>query len=277
MILALFTILLLPSSVFAHQPFIVTGQSIEVTKPEISKAFYATLNVLPNVYNITSAKSFSLYVNILVPNKTGQLKDVSVKILRDNNIDQPVAYLDAAKSSWKAYFEPFGHDNYWMGPEYKAAVPAGSYQIIVNSTSKTSRYSLAIGEKEAFGFKEALSSVSVITNLKKNFFNKSPLDFLLSPIAWVYIATLYFLAFISLYIYRKIINKFASSKPRKTNQNIGKHDKNLRLITGILLLGVALTTTWSPILIFFSGICFFEVLLSWCGFYVIVGRNTCPR
>lgn len=277
MVLSLITILLIPASAFAHQPVIVSGQSIEVTNPELSKAYYATLKGLPNVYTITSEKPFALYVNILVPNKTGQLKDVSVKILKDNNSDQPVAYLDAAKSSWKAYFEPFGHDNYWMGSEYKSVVPAGSYQVIVTSTSKTSQYSLAIGQKEAFGPKEALNSVSDIADLKTNFFNKSPLDFLLSPLAWGYIGSLYFLAFITLYVYRKIMNKLSTSKPRKAKKNIGNRDKYFRLILGVLLLGIALTTTWSPILIFFSGFCFFEVLLSWCGFYVILGRNTCPR
>ena len=275
--LAALAILIFPVSALAHQPVVVNSRSVEVTNPEISKAYYGYLNGLPNVYNIESGHSFSLYVNILVPYKNGQLKDVSVKILRDNNLDQPVAVLDAATSAWKTYFEPFGHDVYWMGPEYKSVVPAGTYQVIVTSTSKTSQYSLAIGEKEAFSIKEALNSISVIANLKINFFNKSPLDFILSPLAWGYIVSLYFLAFLTLYIYRKIMNMFASTKPRKAKQNIGNHDKHLRLIVGSLLLGVALTTTWSPILIFFSGICFFEVLLSWCGFYVILGRNTCPR
>jgi len=38
----------------------------------------------------------------------------------------------------------------------------------------------------------------------------------------------------------------------------------------------AITTTWSPILIFFSGFAFFEAIFSWCGFYAAMGKNTCP-
>ena len=39
---------------------------------------------------------------------------------------------------------------------------------------------------------------------------------------------------------------------------------------------LAITTTWSPILIFFSGFALFEAIFSWCGFYAAMGKNTCP-
>ena len=35
-----------------------------------------------------------------------------------------------------------------------------------------------------------------------------------------------------------------------------------------------MTTTWNPILIFFSGFAFFETIFSWSGFYVALGKNT---
>ena len=188
-----------------------------------------------------------------------------------------MVFLDASKGPWTSYFEPFGHDNYWKGPEYKATVPAGNYQVIVSSTSRTSQYSLAIGEKEVFGLSEAFNSVYVIAKLKASFFHKSPLNFWLSPLAWAYIGGLYLLAFVTLYTYRKIMNKLSSSKLRNAKQNIGRYDKLLRILVGLLLLFTATATTWSPVLIFFSGICLFEALLSWCGLYMVLGRNTCPR
>jgi hypothetical protein len=50
----------------------------------------------------------------------------------------------------------------------------------------------------------------------------------------------------------------------------------LRLAIGVGLFLWAITTTWSPILIFFSGFALFEALFSWCGFYAALGKNTCP-
>jgi Na+-transporting NADH:ubiquinone oxidoreductase subunit NqrB len=45
---------------------------------------------------------------------------------------------------------------------------------------------------------------------------------------------------------------------------------------GIALLVWAITTSWNPLLIFFSGFLFFEALFSWCGLYAALGKNTCP-
>jgi TM2 domain-containing membrane protein YozV len=63
---------------------------------------------------------------------------------------------------------------------------------------------------------------------------------------------------------------------RRVAKNIGKSDRLLRAVIGAGLLLWAITTTWSPILIFFSGFAFFEAIFSWCGFYAAMGKNTCP-
>ncbi|MSS74849.1 DUF2892 domain-containing protein [Candidatus Pacearchaeota archaeon] len=85
---------------------------------------------------------------------------------------------------------------------------------------------------------------------------------------------MYILAFIAGFIYRTILKKFAQNSPRGFAKNIGKPDRLLRLAIGVALLLWAITTTWSPILLFFSGFAFFEAIFSWCGFYAAMGKNT---
>ncbi|PIR45804.1 MAG: hypothetical protein COV08_03115 [Candidatus Vogelbacteria bacterium CG10_big_fil_rev_8_21_14_0_10_49_38] len=87
---------------------------------------------------------------------------------------------------------------------------------------------------------------------------------------------MYVIAFITGFIYRAILKKFAKNSPRGVARNIGKPDRLLRLAIGAGLLLWAITTSWSPILIFFSGFAFFEAIFSWCGFYAAMGKNTCP-
>ena len=59
-------------------------------------------------------------------------------------------------------------------------------------------------------------------------------------------------------------------------KNIGKPDRILRLIVGILLLGWAYwQMSW--ILLVIGIFTLFEALMSWCILYQILGKNSCPR
>ena len=87
---------------------------------------------------------------------------------------------------------------------------------------------------------------------------------------------MYLLAVIFGFAYRAVLRRVARGTPRALGQNIGKPDRLLRFSLGVGLLVLAITTTWSPLLLFFSGFCFFEAAFSWCGFYAALGRSTCP-
>jgi uncharacterized membrane protein YesL len=91
-----------------------------------------------------------------------------------------------------------------------------------------------------------------------------------------YIFIMYLVAFLFGFLYRFLMKKFAKNSPRSVVKNINKYDRILRLLLGIGLLVLSLLTSWSPILVFFSGFCIFEAVFSWCGFYAAIGRNTCP-
>jgi hypothetical protein len=59
-------------------------------------------------------------------------------------------------------------------------------------------------------------------------------------------------------------------------KNIGKPDRILRLIVGILLLGWAYwKMSW--ILLVLGLFTLFEAYMSWCILYHILGKSSCPK
>jgi len=270
-------LLLIPVFSFAHQPRITKDPVTLVSSPEISKAYYAKLEGDSQVYSFNIDQPFDLYVNLLVPDIEDQTKNVYAIIIKDDQMNQPLVFLDGEKFEWVKFFEPFGFDSYLKGPEYKARAEAGKYDIYVWSKNNDSKYSLAIGEKEAFNVGETINAVNLIPKIKKDFFNESPISFILSPFGIGYIVVMYIFAFIVGFIYRLIMKIRSRKTSNKSGaKNINKRDRIIRAILGAILLILAITTVWNPILIFLSGFCIFEAIFSWCGFYATIGKNTCP-
>jgi len=279
---SLFAFFFIPALAFAHQPRITESRRTLVPDPEISKVYYGKLTGEPDVYTIVAREPFDLYVNVLVPDIAGQKKDVSAVVLKDVPPGEgtagsaQVAFLDGMNVEWQNFYEPFGADSYYRGPGYKARAEAGTYEIRVWSSNNDSKYSLAIGQREVFDFKEITNALTIIPELKKNYFEISPISFIKSPFGWGPIVIMYLLAGIVGLLYRAILKKFAKNSVRGATHNINQSGRLLRLAIGVGLLLWAITTTWSPVLLFFSGFALFEALFSWCGFYAAIGRNTCP-
>ena len=241
-----FGFLILPALASAHQPRITDSRQTIVPSPEISKAYYGELVGEPDVYIISADKDFDLYVNVLVPDIAGQKKDVSAVILKNGDTDHPLALLDSTNFEWKKFYEPFGADTYWTGPEYKARAEAGTYEVRVWSSNNDSKYSLAIGEIEAFDGKEGLNALTIIPKLKKDFFDKSPIGFIASPFGWGMIVALYVLAFIIGFVLKLVMKKFSNPSTASVNSgqaNINKKGRLIRLIIGVVLLLWAIITT----------------------------------
>lgn len=169
---AIFSLLLASPGVYAHQPRLAgAAEMIEVSEPEISKAYYGELAGKPAVYKISSAKPFQLYVGLLVPDMPGIETDISAEISKDgellNNLYGPDFF-------WMNFYEPFADDYYLEGPEFDSRVEAGSYIIKVHSPDNAGKYVLAIGKKERFGFSDTIDALGVLPKVKKEFFGKSP-------------------------------------------------------------------------------------------------------
>ena len=266
-------VFVLPSPASAHQPRLVETSEITVVDPAVSKAYYGTLTGSPHTYTVNATAPLDLYVGILMPYAEDSKKDVQAEIRKGTELIQVIGGKDA---DWKSIFEFFGQSTYWDGGEYKAQVEAGTYTITVRSTDNDSKYSLAIGEIEVFDGKETMNALKLIPELKSNFFSESPISFIKSPFGWGYILIMYIVAFVIGFLYRFILKKFASSTTRRVQKNIGKYDRAIRLAIALGLLLLAITTAWSPWLLFFSGFALFEAIFSWCGLYAALGKNTCP-
>jgi hypothetical protein len=281
---------LVPSAAYAHQPRIVEGSGpVEVMNPEVSQAFYGRLNGSPAEFHISSDRDFRLYVGLLVPDVPGAIKAMSADVTRiTSGGEQRIALLDGTTYTWTQFYEPFGQDNYFWGPEFSApdskkavalkgrTEPAGAYTISVFNGKNQGAYVLVVGDEESFPLKEMIHAAIVIPRIKAEFFGYSPLQVLESPYGWGLVIGIFALAFVFGFIYRYLLRKFAGRTRYGRLKNIGTVDRRIRIGLAIILFVAAIAADWNPWLLFFSGFCVFEAIFSWCGFYAAIGRNTCP-
>ena len=249
-----------PLEVLAHQPRLVEMEKINITEPEISKAYYGNLSGKPHIYAISTSSPIDLYVNILVPFIEGPEKNVTAKIFKG---EQPLEILNPKKDDWKEFFEPFGQSMYWKGPEFNVRADAGIYKIHVQSTEKSIRYVLATGEIEAFDGPESLRAILLIPELKKNFFEESPFSFILSPLGWGYVLVLQLLVILVGFVISKILNISRIKFQRKYFQRFGKSIMVYSVYIWVALLFFAIQTSWHPLLIMMSGLALFMAIISW--------------
>lgn len=164
-----------PRTAEAHQPRVVTGGAVvEVFKPEVSQAFYASLAGAPGEYQITSDRPFPLYVSLLVPDLPGRRTDFTVEVCTRGEPARQLIRLDGNQASWRTFYEPFAGDRYYQGPERELELPAGTYIIKVTNADRAGQYVLAVGRKESFTFRETLDMLRVLPAVKR-YFRKSPL------------------------------------------------------------------------------------------------------
>lgn len=175
-VLLLLSLFLHASSVCAHQPRIVTSSKVvTIKKPEVSQAFYGTLQGEPNTYKLMADSEFHLYTGILIPDLPECRKDfvVSVFAVDADGQNRLLSKLDGKQQPWETFYEPFVADRYLQGPEDDRTLPAGQYQIIVSNPDNHGKYVLSVGRKEKFTFKETIQTIRRLPAVK-TFFNKSP-------------------------------------------------------------------------------------------------------
>lgn len=160
-----------PAYVLAHNPnYIGDATQIEDTQPTASKAYYGELHGSPAYYTIIADKGFELDANILSPDIINVQKNYSVEIT--NEADAVVANINNPPTQWKRWYEEFGGDWYWQGPEIKMKLPAGRYSAIVQNPGNSGKYVLAIGEDESFPPAQAFHTLSELYTIKTVFFGK---------------------------------------------------------------------------------------------------------
>ena len=177
LLICLLATIFFPAAAFAHLPRLVgSGDLTEVSRPEISQAFYGELSNAPHFFEIKIDRPQDLYLNILVPDIKDIKKDISAELYRQAGADkQSLKILDGSDFSWQKFHEEFANDDYFKGPEFKTEVPAGTYVVKVFSPRNTGKYVFVVGETESFPLNESIKLVWILPLLKINFFNTSPL------------------------------------------------------------------------------------------------------
>ena len=240
----------------AHQPVVVDSETTEVVDPEISKAYYGVLSGEAHTYVITSDVEFDLYVGILVPDSETPKRDVKAEIFRGNELVETLGGVDA---EWVTFYEPFGQNTYWDAGEYRLRAAPGVYSIRISSPDNASKYSLAIGEIEFFDLEDRANALAVLPGIQQEFFGSSAVELVgtrygLMNLLVIYVAALLFALIYRVFVHRLMVRMIGGT-PRRIS-------KRFRVAAAVALFAVAITTTWSPLLLFASGILLFDVLLS---------------
>lgn len=196
---SLFISLAFSGIAYAHNPRIVeNGVVTNIENPEVSQAFYGTLNGKSQLYFIRADEPFKLYAGLLAPDLPGAAKDFSAEIIQvitfvDGNgqnapIDQAIGLggkkttlfaLDGARTEWKRFYEAYGDDWYWQGPETApvdsvgSQSPAGLYEIKVSNPGNQGKYVLVVGTEEQWGLREIGNTLLTMPR-QKIFLGKSP-------------------------------------------------------------------------------------------------------
>ncbi|MSQ42940.1 MAG: DUF2892 domain-containing protein [Chloroflexi bacterium] len=270
------SVVAMPGEASAHQPRMPVGDDVTILDPEVSKAYYTTLDGRGHTYRIRATVPFDLYVSITVPAISGQGTDISAVIARKDGNGGTVATLDGVAQQWTKFFEPFGFSDYLQGPEYRGRAEAGEYDIRVSSPRNDQKYVLVVGEIEAFDFKETMNALELVPLIKRDFFGETPATFLFSPMGFAYVAAVFASSFGAGALFRRLLRRVRWGGSRRPTRNIGLPDRMVRVGIGLALFAWAVTTTWDPVTLFISGFCLYEGIARWCVLHSAIGRNTCP-
>ncbi len=163
----------------AHKPVIVKTASsfdhpVEVKEPETSFAYYGRLAGQAHYYRIEAATPFLLYVNILVPDFEPKgpavaRHDMNVEVWLKNVLINRATGMDA---DWTRFYEKYGKDHYYMGPEFERPAEPGIYLIKVDNAAHAGKYALAIGKKEKFTIFSIIPALFKAWSLDRWFFKK---------------------------------------------------------------------------------------------------------
>ena len=163
----------------AHQPRIIYGDqavdTVVIDQPDNSQAFYGELIGQPEIFTFHLNSPLKFYWNLLVPDTLGAREDFVAHLEGETKAGDPVvAQLVSQGKFWTKYYEPYGGNNYFKGPEATVELPAGDYVISVANNGHLGKYVLVVGQTESFSPTEIWQTLIVLPSLKRDFFSQSP-------------------------------------------------------------------------------------------------------
>jgi hypothetical protein len=159
---------LLSSPALAHVPVLSIDAKTDqspylIEDAEHSTAIYAILDGDADYYRIDEDEPFDFYVGITAAKLEGCDLQATFSFEVLNAKMEVIDSRDGASSDWWAWYEKFGKQWYWVGPEIgkdfasTTVYPAGTYFIRVFNTDNAGKYVLAVGDDERFGLKTLLT------------------------------------------------------------------------------------------------------------------------
>ena len=156
----------------ADAPFLIDNA-------EHSKAIYAILDGDADYYKIEETQPFDFYVGLTAA-KVGdcplpQTFDFEVLDANMKRIDG----RDGSNFEWWPWFEEFGKQWYWVGPEIgenfasTTVYPAGTYYVRVFNKANSGKYVLAIGDQERFGLGTIINMFGTIRETERIFWDEA--------------------------------------------------------------------------------------------------------
>ncbi len=235
--------LFLVSGAFCHQPRLITQNFVIVEKPEISKAYYGKVTGR-TVFVVESKDPFLLYLNLLLPGSKPLEKEIKIELFSGSQ-KVPFLVFEGRSANWVKYFEPYGFDLYWKGPEYLNKVLPGKYTIVVSSPVPQKSYVLAIGQLESFDFAEIRNALHLVPIIKRTIFNTLPITFLFSIFGFSYVLACFILSGFLYFLLNLFMGK---------NFKVFQLGRLVLSLFGLVLLIFNLLIYWNPVIFVLSGI-----------------------
>lgn len=172
------------SAAAAHVPVLDTDPKTAeapylIDDAEHSKAIYAILDGDADYYRIEEDAPFDFYVGITAAKLEGcdLQRTFSFEVL---NADMEVIDgRDGSDFDWWPWFEEFGKQWYWVGPEIGEdfgstnVYPAGTYYVRVFNNDNQGKYVLAIGDDERFGLGTLLTIRGTVRRTSEIFWDEA--------------------------------------------------------------------------------------------------------
>ncbi|MTI95856.1 MAG: hypothetical protein FH749_10295 [Firmicutes bacterium] len=169
-------ILLVPGRAVAHRPIFAVenscpSEAIAINDPLISWAIYAELTPgAVDYYTFTAEEQLDFYAQMTIPTlkpETGFAPAFALvgPGLGEAPPDFPGAVFQGhgvevflPTQIQRTFFEPFTQTRYWIRQEQRITLGPGDYYLLVyNPEAEGGRYTLAVGEEEAWTWRDLLA------------------------------------------------------------------------------------------------------------------------
>jgi hypothetical protein len=199
--------------VFAHNTRLVWDtsstqeNSILVSQPENSQAFYAQLKWNSDFYKIVSNTGFLLYLSLTVP--AISWSDLDYWMMVKDNSWNILINIDSTNLKWTKFYEKFAWDLYYQWPWFERQVNSWIYYVQIYSTDNIWKYALAIWKLESRPINEITNTFKDMPALKSYFFEKPVITMFYN---YIWLSLFFIIVFVVLFILliNKLIKKFKS-------------------------------------------------------------------